>query len=66
MTPLRLIAEATTQFTSYPWTVMLTHQPQLQKELDRVVKFIQITGSDPLAGLKFQGISQLIPNLTYL
>lgn len=66
MTPIRLICGALTQFHSYPWKIMLANFPELQTELDFLKEYLDDTGADKLAGLKYQGVSRLIPNLTYL
>lgn len=66
MTPIRLVCEAVTQFNNYPWNVMFTNYPILKKDVNRIQTFLEAVNNDELAGLKFQGISQLIPNITYL
>lgn len=66
MTPVRLICEAMNQFTEFPWNIMFQNFPLLKTERDKLIKYLDVIESDSLAGLKYQGISQVIPNLTYL
>lgn len=66
MTPVRLVCEALSQFTEFPWKLMFNNFPILKAEKDKLMSYLDIVEHDPYAGLKFQGISQVIPNLTYL
>lgn len=66
MTAIKLVCEAMVQFTEFPWNIMFSNFPLLQAEHTKLMKYLEVIENDILAGQKYQGISQVIPNLIYL